>query len=214
METRSGAGAGTTTEQSIKALQDFYDLGTAETRAFGRRAPYAGTGTSSQKERRAKQRACVAVDTGWTKIEFQDLLRACREAKWAVSCTHLILLLGVPKKIRFGLQSATISKRWSTRQLKFAIHRHLGKRNLNAGRHRTVESISDAELQYITLADQWARARIDIPMALQDCYASTRKKGGRAPRFSIEVSVRLSRVDLAMGNLRRELEAELKRRRK
>jgi hypothetical protein len=109
------------------------------------------------RDKAQKLRAMAAKDTGYTAAELKSLYQQFRKAKFALTISHFVKLVSVPKgKARDKLTTEAIENSWSTHRLQAEIVALLGRRQVG-GRKPTVVVGDQFEDEFTRVIWSWNR---------------------------------------------------------
>jgi hypothetical protein len=105
-----------------------------------------------------KLRAMATKDIGYTKSELNQWFREFREAEFALTISHFVKLISVPKgRTRDSLTRKAIGHRWSSHRLQAEIISRQGRRQVG-GRRPTVivgDQFEDELARVVRSWDRW-----------------------------------------------------------
>jgi hypothetical protein len=109
------------------------------------------------RDKAQKLRAMAAKETGYTAAELKSLYQQFRKAKFALTISHFVKLVSVPKgKARDKLTTKAIENSWSTHRLQAEIVSLLGRRQVG-GRKPTVVVGDQFEDEFTRVIWSWNR---------------------------------------------------------
>ena len=109
------------------------------------------------RDKAQKLRAMAAKETGYTVAELKSLYQQFRKAKFALTISHFVKLVSVPKgKARDKLTTEAIENSWSTHRLQAEIVALLGRRQVG-GRKPTVVVGDQFEDEFTRVIWSWNR---------------------------------------------------------
>jgi hypothetical protein len=109
------------------------------------------------RDKAQKLRAMAAKETGYTAAELKSLYQQFRKAKFALTISHFVKLVSVPKgKARDKLTTKAIENSWSTHRLQAEIVALLGRRQVG-GRKPTVVVGDQFEDEFTRVIWSWNR---------------------------------------------------------
>ena len=109
------------------------------------------------RDKAQKLRAMAAKETGYTVAELKSLYQQFRKAKFALTISHFVKLVSVPKgKARDNLTTEAIENSWSTHRLQAEIVALLGRRQVG-GRKPTVVVGDQFEDEFTRVIWSWNR---------------------------------------------------------
>ena len=109
------------------------------------------------RDKAQKLRAMAAKETGYTSAELKSLYQQFRKAKFALTISHFVKLVSVPKgKARDNLTTEAIENSWSTHRLQAEIVALLGRRQVG-GRKPTVVVGDQFEDEFTRVIWSWNR---------------------------------------------------------
>lgn len=156
-------------EKTIKKIEDRYAIGRAILKQCG---PTSAHGLITElaeqyrinRDTAQKLRAMASKDTGYTKRELNQWFRLFRKEDHALSISHFVKLISVPKgKGRDRLTQEAVTNRWSSHHLQKEILACQGRRQ-EGGRRPTVITgeVFEAELERTLWAwDRWLELHLE-----------------------------------------------------
>lgn len=130
-------------EKAIQGIEHRYEIGKEVLKQCGQRSPHGVIAELAEKhgvprDTCQKLRALASRESGYTKTELRRWFREFRAAGFALTITHFIKLVSVPKgQDRDRLTELAIEDRWSTHRLQAEILAVQGRRQVG-GRKPTV----------------------------------------------------------------------------
>lgn len=167
--------------------------------AYGRAASAGVDGFLG--EMLSKARAFADERTGYTDVELERLLAACRAHGFPMGVSHVIKLISVTtpdgradRRRRLALQTAAIRERWSRRRLEEEIRQRLGVRRPLAGRRvRPPRDAGDALYRLSQFCGHWRR--------LVGAIAPSAPDGPEPPELPPDIGRAVRAVDAAVSRL-------------
>jgi hypothetical protein len=156
-------------EKAIKKIEDRYAIGQAVLKQCG---PTSAHGLITElaeqyrinRDSAQKLRAMASKETGYTKRELNQWFRLFRKEDHALSISHFIKLISVPKgRGRDRLTQEAVTNRWSSHRLQAEILARQGRRQ-GGGRRPTVITgeMFEAELERTLWAwDRWLELHLE-----------------------------------------------------
>ncbi|WP_146409872.1 hypothetical protein, partial [Allorhodopirellula heiligendammensis] len=132
-------------EAAIKTIEQRYDIGKDILKACGSTSPLGRIAKLAEqhginRDTAQKLRAMASRDTGYMKSELNTWFRLFRKENHALSISHFVKLVSVPKgKTRDRLTQDALTNRWSSHRLQKEIIAVQGRRQ-EGGRKPTVVS--------------------------------------------------------------------------
>jgi len=132
-------------EKAIKKIEDRYAIGQVVLKQCG---PTSAHGLITElaeqyginRDSAQKLRAMASKQTGYAKRELNQWFRLFREEDYALSISHFIKLISIPKgKERDRLTQEALTSRWSSHRLQAEILARQGRRQ-GGGRGRNRDS--------------------------------------------------------------------------
>jgi hypothetical protein len=148
-------------EASLKGIYKFYDQGTESLQDGPGRMTYGGMNAVKKRgespELLRKARVFADPEVGYTRRELDRLIRDARQAEYALSYSHIIRLLSVPKgRKRNDLEQQAIAGRWKRDRLDAQIRQKFGQRRVSAGRRaRKPDDAGEALVLITKLCQKW-----------------------------------------------------------
>ena len=135
------------------------------------------------RDKAQKLRAMAAKEMGYTAAELKSLYQQFRKAKFALTISHFVKLVSVPKgKARDKLTTKAIENRWSTHRLQAEIVALLGRRQIG-GRKPGIAIGDEFEAELTKTLWSWDRwltlhmeANTDLRPELRKAVKSVQKK--------------------------------------
>ena len=149
-------------EKVIRKIEARYAIGKDVLKECGPTSPYGLISDLAerygvQRDTCQKLRALAARESGYTKAELQRWFRRFRAAGFALTITHFIKLISVPKgNDRNRLTELAIENRWSTHRLQAEILSLQGRRQVG-GRKPTVVVGDQFEDEFTRVLWSWDR---------------------------------------------------------
>ena len=137
------------------------------------------------RDKAQKLRAMAAKETGYTAAELKSLYQQFRKAKFALTISHFVKLVSVPKgKARDELTTEAIENQWSTHRLQAEIVALLGRRQVG-GRKPTVvvgDQFKNAFTRVLWSWDRWLTLHLEAneqlsPKLRKEAESLQRKMG-------------------------------------
>ena len=137
------------------------------------------------RDKAQKLRAMAAKETGYTAAELKSLYQQFRKAKFALTISHFVKLVSVPKgKARDELTTEAIENQWSTHRLQAEIVALLGRRQVG-GRKPTVvvgDQFENAFTRVLWSWDRWLTLHLEAneqlsPKLRKEAESLQRKMG-------------------------------------
>ena len=156
-------------EKAIRKIEDRYAIGQVILKQCGPASPHGLiTELAEQyginRDSAQKLRAMASKKTGYTKRELNQWFRLFREEDYALSISHFIKLISVPKgRGRDRLTQEAVTNRWSSHRLQAEILARQGRRQ-EGGRRPTVITgeVFEAELERMLWAwDRWLELHLE-----------------------------------------------------
>ena len=156
-------------EKAIKKIEDRYAIGQAVLKQCG---PTSAHGLITElaeqyrinRDSAQKLRAMASKETGYTKRELNQWFRLFKEEEYALSISHFIRLISIPRgRVRDQLTRNALKKRWSSHRLQAEILARQGRRQ-GGGRTPTVIKGKgfEAELERTLWAwDRWLELHLE-----------------------------------------------------
>jgi hypothetical protein len=151
----------------LRQLRAFYNRGLASVKQHPRNgnvygmiaASAAEAGDSGELLRKA--RIFADKDDGYSRSEFERLLKSCDRGGHALGLSHIVRLLSLPKARgkRRAMQDAAIENRWSRRRLDAEIASLYGNRAKNAVGKKAAkpDTVEVALYRIARQCEQWRR---------------------------------------------------------
>ena len=149
-------------EKTIQKIEARYAIGKDVLKNCGPTSPYGLIAELAEsygisRDTCQKLRALVARESGYTKAELQRWFRRFRSAGFALTITHFIKLISVPRgNDRDRLTELAIENRWSTHRLQAEILFVQGRRQVG-GRKPTVVVGDQFEDEFTRVLWSWDR---------------------------------------------------------
>ncbi len=121
-------------EKAIKKIEDRYVIGQAILKACGPTSPHGLIAELADqydinRDSAQKLRSMASKETGYTKRELNQWFKLFREEEYALSISHFVRLLSIPKgRERDRLTRETLKQRWSSHRLQTEILARQGRR--------------------------------------------------------------------------------------
>lgn len=156
-------------EKAIQGIEHRYEIGKEVLRQCGQRSPHGVITELAEKhgvprDTCQKLRALASRESGYTKTELLRWFRVFRAAGFALTITHFIKLVSVPKgQDRDRLTELAIEDRWSTHRLQAEILSLQGRRQVG-GRKPTVvigDQFVDELSRVIWSWDRWLALHLE-----------------------------------------------------
>ncbi len=156
-------------EIAIQTIETRYAIGQAILKRCGQTSRYGLIAELAEqheinRDHAQKLRSIVSPKTGYTKRELDKWFRLFREADCALSISHFVKLVSVPKgSVRDRLTQEALSNRWSSKRLQAEILAVQGRRQ-DGGRKPTVITgeAFEAELERTLWAwDRWLELHLE-----------------------------------------------------
>lgn len=135
-------------ERAIRTIQSRYSIGQeilkqCPTRSRGGRIQLLAKQFGINRDLAQKLRAMADPTSGYTKKELNDWFRLFRSNRYALSMSHFLKLLSIPKgKLRTRLTEAAMEFHWSSHRLQLEILSCLGRRRAGGRRPKVVSGDS------------------------------------------------------------------------
>ena len=162
-------------ERAIRKIEDRYAIGLAILKACGPTSPHGliahlADQHGINRDAAQKLRAMATKDTGYTKRELNRWFKLFREEDHALSISHFIKLLSIPKgRQRDQLTHETLEYRWSSHRLQAEILARQGRRQ-RGGRRPTVitgEAFEGELEQKMWAWDRWLELHLEANPLIQ-----------------------------------------------
>ncbi|MEY4567328.1 MAG: hypothetical protein RLY14_2298 [Planctomycetota bacterium] len=130
-------------EEAIKKIERRYAIGQAILKACGTTSPHGMIAQLAEqykinRDTAQKLRAMANPEIGYTKRELQAWFKAFRDKGHALTVSHFVRLISVPKgKTRDELTREALEKKWSGHRLQKEVLTRQGRRQ-EGGRKPTV----------------------------------------------------------------------------
>jgi hypothetical protein len=130
-------------ESTIKKIEQRFAIGQAILKACGTTSPHGMIAQLAEqykinRDKAQKLRAMANPEIGYTKRELQAWFKAFRKHGHALSISHFVRLISVPKgKTRDELTREALEKKWSGHRLQKEVLTRQGRRQ-EGGRKPTV----------------------------------------------------------------------------
>lgn len=156
-------------EKAIKKIEERYAIGQAILKACGPTSPHGLiTELAEQydinRDTAQKLRSMASKKTGYTKRELNQWFKLFREEGYALSISHFVRLLSIPKgRGRDLLTREALQHRWSSHRLQAEIMARQGRRQ-EGGRKPTVITgeVFEGELERTMWAwDRWLELHLE-----------------------------------------------------
>ena len=156
-------------EKAIEKIEDRYAIGKEILKQCGSPSPYGlikelAKEYGINRDHAQKLRAMASREKGYTKRELNHWFREFRKAEFALTISHFIKLISIPKgQERDHLTQEALSNRWSSHRLQAEIVACLGRRQ-EGGRRPTVITgeVFEAELGRTLWAwDRWLELHLE-----------------------------------------------------
>jgi len=121
-------------EKAIKKIEDRYVIGQAILKACGPTSPHGLIAELADqydinRDSAQKLRSMASKETGYTKRELNQWFKLFREEEYALSISHFVRLLSIPKgRERDRLTREALKQRWSSHRLQTEILARQGRR--------------------------------------------------------------------------------------
>ncbi len=121
-------------EKAIKKIEDRYVIGQAILKACGPTSPHGLIAELADqydinRDSAQKLRSMASKETGYTKRELNQWFKLFREEEYALSISHFVRLLSIPKgRERDRLTREALKQRWSSHRLQAEILARQGRR--------------------------------------------------------------------------------------
>lgn len=149
-------------EKAIQKIEIRYAIGKEVLKKCGPTSPHGlisdlAEGYGISRDTCQKLRALAARESGYKKKELQRWFRRFRSAGFALTITHFIKLISVPRgNDRDRLTELAIENRWSTHRLQAEILSLQGRRQIG-GRKPTVIVGDQFEDEFTRILWSWDR---------------------------------------------------------
>lgn len=156
-------------EKTIKKIEERHAIGQAILKACGPSSPHGLiTELAEQydinRDTAQKLRSMASKETGYTKRELNQWFKLFREEEYALSISHFVRLLSIPKgRGRDLLTREALQYRWSSHRLQAEIMARQGRRQ-EGGRKPTVITgeVFEGELERTMWAwDRWLELHLE-----------------------------------------------------
>jgi hypothetical protein len=130
-------------EKAIKKIEDRYAIGQTILKQCGPTSPHGliselAEQSGINRDHAQKLRAMASKDTGYTKRELNQWFKLFREEDYALSISHFIKLISIPKgEERDRITQEALANHWSSHRLQAEILAVQGRRQ-EGGRRPTV----------------------------------------------------------------------------
>jgi len=175
-------------EKAIKKIADRYTIGQAILKACGPTSPHGLiTELAEQydinRDTAQKLRSMAAKETGYTKRELNQWFKLFREEDYALSISHFIKLISIPKgKERDRITQEALTNHWSSHRLQTEILARQGRRKIG-GRKPKVATGDEFEAELTQTLWSWNRwltlhleANTELRPELSKAVKSVQKK--------------------------------------
>jgi hypothetical protein len=179
-------------EKSIQMIESRYEIGKEVLKQCGQRSPHGVIVELAEKhgvprDTCQKLRALASKEVGYSKTELNRWFRRFRNVGFALTITHFIKLVSVPKgQARDRLTELAIENRWSTHRLQAEILALQGRRQV--GGRKPVVVIGDQfedELSRVLWSwDRWLTIHLE---ANKDSNSKLRKEAHSLQRKMVKV---------------------------
>ena len=156
-------------EKTIKKIEERYAIGKAILKACGLNSTLKSIEAQAEKhnincDTVRKLRSMASKERGYTKRELNHWFKLFREESYALSISHFIRLLSIPKgRERDRLTREALEHRWSSHRLQAEILARQGRRR-EGGRRPTVVTgeVFEGELeQKMWAGDRWLELHLE-----------------------------------------------------
>lgn len=156
-------------EKTIKKIEERFAIGQAILKACGLNSTLESIEAQAEKhningDTVRKLRAMASKERGYTKRELNQWFKLFREEEYALSISHFIRLLSIPKgRERDRLTREALEHRWSSHRLQAEILARQGRRR-DGGRRPTVVTgeVFEGELEQKMWAwDRWLELHLE-----------------------------------------------------
>jgi hypothetical protein len=150
-------------EKTIRTIEARYAIGKEILKHCGAVSPHGeitklAARHNISRDMAQKLRAMATKDIGYTKSELNQWFREFREAEFALTISHFVKLISVPKgRTRDSLTRKAIGHRWSSHRLQAEIISRQGRRQVG-GRRPTVivgDQFEDELARVVRSWDRW-----------------------------------------------------------
>ena len=150
-------------EKTIRTIEARYAIGKEILKHCGAVSPHGeitklAARHNISRDMAQKLRAMATKDIGYTKSELNQWFREFREAEFALTISHFVKLISVPKgRTRDSLTRKAIRHRWSSHRLQAEIISSQGRRQVG-GRRPTVivgDQFEDELARVVRSWDRW-----------------------------------------------------------
>lgn len=156
-------------EKSIEAIEYRFKIGREVLKRCGHRSPNGVIDELAEefgvpRDTCQKLRALAFKETGYTKTELNRWFREFRKTGFALTITHFIKLVSVPKgQDRDRLTELAIEDRWSTHRLQAEILALQGRRQVGGRRPSVVagEAFEDEFSRVLWSWDRWLALHLE-----------------------------------------------------
>ncbi len=175
-------------EKAIKKIEVRYAIGQAILKACGSTSPHGLiTELAEQydinRDTAQKLRAMASKEMGYTKRELNQWFKLFREEDYALSISHFIKLISIPKgKERDRITQEALTNHWSSHRLQAEILAFQGRRKIG-GRKPKVATGDEFEAELTQTLWSWNRwltlhleANTELRPELSKAVKSVQKK--------------------------------------
>ena len=168
-------------EKTIRTIEARYAIGKEILKHCGAVSPHGEITKLAAKykisrDMAQKLRAMATKDIGYTKSELNQWFREFRKAEFALTISHFVKLISVPKgRTRDSLTRNAIGHRWSSHRLQAEIISSQGRRQVG-GRRPTVIVGDQFEDELARVVRSWDRWLVIHLEANQDLSPTLRKQ--------------------------------------
>ena len=150
-------------EKTIRTIEARYAIGKEILKHCGAVSPHGeitklAARHNISRDMAQKLRAMATKDIGYTKSELNQWFREFRKAEFALTISHFVKLISVPKgRTRDSLTRKAIGHRWSSHRLQAEIISSQGRRQVG-GRRPTVivgDQFEDELARVVRSWDRW-----------------------------------------------------------
>jgi len=150
-------------EKTIRTIEARYAIGKEILKHCGAVSPHGeitklAARHNISRDMAQKLRAMATKDIGYTKSELNQWFREFRKAEFALTISHFVKLISVPKgRTRDSLTRKAIGHRWSSHRLQAEIISRQGRRQVG-GRRPTVivgDQFEDELARVVRSWDRW-----------------------------------------------------------
>lgn len=147
-------------DAALTEVRRFHTAGVSSLKEYPGRMGYGGMNSEAERlgynpETLRKARAFAE---NYTEQQLGALCALAEKRQFAMTVSHVIRLLSVPKEHRSKFQRELVESQWSKRQLDGEIRKRFANRMPAAGRRRaSPQTAEDAYYAIARACDQWTR---------------------------------------------------------